>query len=869
MRRVAYLMASWVATFDRIDIKNKNNCFDKMNWHEIRPINGSQRTGFEELCSQLARYESPQDAKFVRKGTPDAGVECYCVLPNGDEWGWQAKFVHDLSDSQWSQLDSSVKSALDKHPQLTRYYVCVPKDRAEGREERQTSAMDKWNNRVDGKWKGWVTKRGMDVEFIWWGSSELIEQLSQDKHVGRRMFWFDQRFFDQDWFHRRLDEAVGDAGPRYTPQIHVELPIVQELERFSRSDLLFNEVKSSAIGIRKACTSLASTSRALDHHIKSIEINKLLLASESIIEAVRQVDASPTGVLLFEDISKAAGDTLESANDILVSIRDLQLQAETNEESTQNLDRNLQTRFRDCVYYLRYLISALEETTIICNHADKLANGDILLIKGDAGTGKTHLLCDFAKKRIEAKSPTVVLLGQWFRGDDDPWTRLLQKLDLHGISAENFVGSLEAAAQISNSRALLMIDALNEGDGRNIWPENLPSFLSRVEDSDWIDVVLSVRTSYVGTLIPDNVRDQAVILTHYGFEDAEYDAIVSYFAYYGIEIASSPLLQPEFNNPLFLKTICEGLKEHGETRIPRGFQGITISFDLYLETINTRLADELDYDPEINLVRLALYEIANSLVKTESRWLPRALAIDIVNVLLPGKAFSSSLYDALVREGVLLEDLGWQKDRHDEEVVFIAYDRYADHIIANRLLCDYISGIKASSADESILRWTWWQSRFSTLGHLLPDWLRSTTSCRRGLAFLDHQKGYLNQGLLEALCVQVPEKTGQELIRLEPKALELSGIEDAYIKSLVWRSIDAFSDDSRIVFSELIRDGDFWENPLHSLLTVSAVPGHAFNGEYLDQSLRRVSMPERDSWWSIFLHEAWERDGGGAPSPAD
>ena len=69
------------------------------------------------------------ERSFERKGTPDAGVECYCILKDGDEWGWQAKYFDTLGTSQWSQLDKSVKTALDKHPKLVRYFVCIPLDR--------------------------------------------------------------------------------------------------------------------------------------------------------------------------------------------------------------------------------------------------------------------------------------------------------------------------------------------------------------------------------------------------------------------------------------------------------------------------------------------------------------------------------------------------------------------------------------------------------------------------------------------------------------------------------------------------------------------------------------------------------------------
>ena len=141
-------------------------------------------------------------------------------------------------------------------------------------------------------------------------------------------------------------------------------------------------------------------------------------------------------------------------------------------------------------------------------------NSQLLLLKGDGGTGKTHLLCDFARKRVEAQLPTLLLMGQRFLSEDDPWVQLLQQLDLSQSSTEEFVGALESAAQASDCRALVMIDALNEGNGPKIWPAHLSSFLARLQESPWIGVVLSVRSSYEEAVIPENVRGKAAILTH-------------------------------------------------------------------------------------------------------------------------------------------------------------------------------------------------------------------------------------------------------------------------------------------------------------------------------------------------------------------
>ena len=108
-----------------------------VEWSKLRPWDGSQNTAFEMLVCQLAEYERvPDGGMFVRKGAPDAGVECYWQLPDGRELGWQAKFfTSSPTPQQWAQVDSSVKNALDKHLNLQSYTICMAVDRP-GREDR-------------------------------------------------------------------------------------------------------------------------------------------------------------------------------------------------------------------------------------------------------------------------------------------------------------------------------------------------------------------------------------------------------------------------------------------------------------------------------------------------------------------------------------------------------------------------------------------------------------------------------------------------------------------------------------------------------------------------------------------------------------
>lgn len=120
-----------------------------IDFRTIRPLHNSQSSGFEELCCQIAAREGvPHGSPFVRNGTPDSGVEGFWCFPDGSEHGWQGKLFFDIGSSQWQQLDKSVETALEKHPRLTRYTVCLPIDLSDARISNQQSLRQKWHDRV-------------------------------------------------------------------------------------------------------------------------------------------------------------------------------------------------------------------------------------------------------------------------------------------------------------------------------------------------------------------------------------------------------------------------------------------------------------------------------------------------------------------------------------------------------------------------------------------------------------------------------------------------------------------------------------------------------------------------------------------------
>lgn len=805
-----------------------------VDWNAIRPLDGSQQKGFEELCAQLARLEIPVGLPLTRVGTPDGGVECYVILSDGNELGWQAKYVNALDDSQWQQIDRSIHTALEKHPRLVKYFVCVPWDRPDGRIEGRQSAKDRWDEHLK-KWTGWASQRGMTVEFVYWGSSELIDRISRPEFISKYRFWFDARAFDMPWFTTRLNTAIYAAGARYTPEIHVDLPIGAEFEIFGRTHHFFDDIKSHARDIRKCWRFFLSESKSLEF---STEPHFLSLSSKvsEILAELGSIKYQPIGDLPFRHISNQINSTKSVADELTHLLFEKEQLFDTNNKQTANSGKFESPKtnpYSSPRYHLILLSSALAYAQEDLDHGDQLAGNNLMILTGDAGTGKTHLLCDVARQRVLNNHPTILLMGQQFVSHDPPWIQASQQLDLPGMSAEEFKGALEAAAQIAGCRALILVDAINEGAGRQIWPSHLASFLSSLLGSPWIGIVLSVRSSYEDVIIPKEIRSHAKVVTHRGFIEHEYDATRIFFNHYNLELPSAPFLAPEFQNPLFLKTLCEGLYHKGERRLPRGFHGITFVFSLYLGAINHHLSQPLGFNERDPLVRNALEAITKEMYTLDKRWLPRHTAEEIINSFLPGREFERSLYRGLVVEGVITEEIVKNHDSIDEEVIFVNYDRFSDHLIAKMLLDT----------------------------NLNPDDPVAAFVSDGPLSYLTDKSQFVSYGLLEALCIQVPERVNKELISLVPQILtSRDNIGDAFRQSIVWRATNGFSNETLKSINAVDKQDHQWQNTLDILLTVATLPGHPLNAKYLNKRLRKYSMPARDASWSIYLHNAWRRE---------
>jgi hypothetical protein len=772
-----------------------------INWQDLRPWNGSQQLAFEQLCCQLAAYErAPHDSVFIRKGAPDAGVECFWKLPNGDEWGWQAKFfLSPPGPSQWRQLDNSIRQALEKHPRLTSYTICLPIDRSDPKVHEQKWFMDRWNEHVD-EWQKWAQERGIAVQFEYWGDHEILERLSREEHRGRHFFWFDKDLFSQQWFEDRVEETVANAGLRYTPELHVELPISRLFDGLGQTTDFYTRVKALFGRLRKTCTK-AYSSRV--EEVAKGRFDSLEGSIDALRSSVGGIEEGEVGHIDWYSIVELASKSIKVAGECRQALEAAE-EAERERPSVQEHERYRHgERFASERYYLHELSTDLYG---ICDFARsseaQLSNVPALLLVGAAGTGKTHLFCDVAGKRIGAGLTTVLLLGEQF-GDSEPWSQIIRLLGL-SCTKEELLGALEAAAEARGARALILIDALNEGKGKWICNKYLPGMLTTLSRHPWVGIALSVRDSYEEVIIPKHLIPRRLVREkHLGFADHEYLATRTFFDHFGIERPSVPLLVPEFRNPLFLKLFCQALHNRRLTKVPSGLEGITAVFDFFVESVDEKLCrpEFLDFDPRSQIVMSAVQKLTEMMADRGRTWLPRDEAQAAVNALLPRDRYEESLFRHLTSEGLLAEDMYWIEDDEWCEGIHFAYERFADHLIAKHLLDD----------------------------HLDPDNPTLCFSTDQPLGSLVRDQGtcWTNRGLIDALSIQVPERIQKELAEVAPECGDYQPVRQAFVESLIWRDPSAITPATlRYINQYVVRYRDTHDQLLDALLTVASNPRH-------------------------------------------
>ena len=784
-----------------------------LDWARLRP--GSDvRKSFEDLCCRLAELETaPHGLRFLRLAAPDGGAECLWRLPDGSEWGWQAKyFLTAPSAGQWAQIDKSVRSALESHAGLQRYVVCAPVDRTK-------DGAAKWDRLVE----KWVAIRPIKYEY--WGRHELETMLTDGQKGGLLWYYFDKEFLSAEWAEQATSKAIADAGPRYTPHLNVRLPIAKSFEALCGTEEFLGRLDFVAESIREHLSN-ASTKPALA--AANGEFAKLETMAREMTTILVDHDAHRKDGIPAEKIEKISSDAMATISNIASK-----LASEDRKRTPEHSDQYSASRtFAIEQHHLRLLYEGIDELTGGGMSRDVEAyNTKALLLVGEAGVGKTHLFCDIAESRTAQGKMTALLHGSHFL-EGAPLETIINELDL-GCRFSEFLEGLDEAGRASGSRSLLMIDALDEGDRKDMWRLHIRGLLHEVRRFPHVALAVSARTAYEPAVIPDDIAPAALHrIEHRGFEGHTEAALAQFFDSNGIERPSVPVMSPEFSNPQFLTVLCRGLMNKSCTRMPNDINGIAAAYRFFIDSVNDKLSDgnELAIPRELGIVHRAVDAVARSLADGDRKSLEYADAHRLLAGLDPNLPDLGRLLDALISEGVLGAYAAGPRAGARVKRVRFAYERMSDNLVIKSRLDT------AASADGV--------AAMLEKGGPLASYMDDPVRCR---------------GLVGALSAQLPERFEKELLEMAtdapPEELTI-----AFIDSLLWRSPRSIGDAAVRLVDDLIKERRFPDRVLGALLAHSANPDSPLNADYLHRRLTGLEMGDRDSYLAVFLHEDYTHD---------
>jgi len=601
----------------------------------------------------------------------------------------------------------------------------------------------------------------------------------------------------EQWFVNQNRIQIKNLGDRYLPDLNVELNIKNVFDALSRNECFYRLL-------------IENTDKVLIA-LKDMKIECPSESISKIYDIITEFKINSVNPLLIEDILYEADIIFNAIDKEISDYKKLYDESSKNNDAIQNV-----------IYKLNKAHNVLYEYTTYLNSSEvSAANNPYILLYGEGGIGKSHIIADTIMKRNSEGKKSLLLLGQHFKEQNNPFINILRILELD-CSSEQLLWKLNQIAEENKSRIIIFIDALNEGNGKKIWKDYLAGMVEKFKLFPWLGLVVSIRTEYVESLFADNskLENELVKVNHQGFSTLEYDAIKKYFEFYNIQFTDIPFAEQEFRNPLFLRLLCEGFKNR---KIDLSKISLTDVYSNYLLSINLRTSEICEYSRHINIVEKVINEMVlyKHNAGVGNNFIPLSSAIEIIIDIERKYNIKNSLIDELLSNGVITQNTNY----NNEEGVYVTYEKLDDYLYAKLL---------AAELDDIGI------NQFHT----------------------KYQKILGYGDILEALAIVLSEDAKYELFEIFEEDKNNSGIIRSFCNSLKWRKSDTVSQNTiDYINNVVLRSQIGFERLFDVLLLISSKVGHSLNAERTVEYFLNFPMPDRDATFIPLFDEFYYEEG--------
>jgi hypothetical protein len=809
------------------------------SFKSIRSWEGSKDRAFEEICYQLLR--EPDDlppgmvGHTVRTGNPDGGVEWYADTADGQEWGWQAKYIEDI-DSLLGAMKKTVERVVKERSRLTKLTFCIPTNLSSGTAggtrrpggQRYANAVASWKKDITGVGK---------IEFDLKQGSDLLDRLVLPKHAGRVWFWWNEPFLGAEWLAKFQRKQADYAGERYRPALQVDVPIQDDLSALGFSDSYFKELRRYTKAAADRLADLAPPSAGLGDGMvgayqQIVDVSRPL-ADLLNASAYQAVESDP-----LEPLATAEAACMEALDHAQKQLRAAETakDAETADQTKPAAESEL---FRSYSFRLSRASNALYSLQeFLDSSASRAVRQRFYFLTGSAGTGKTHLCLDSTARALAEDRPAIVLFGGPL-GASDLWTGICDQLGLPALGADQLLGALEAVAEASSlngRRFVIMIDALNDTTTEDYWATRLPALRAAFAPHPFLSLLVSCRDTYLDYVDSED-RRRGFERVHPGFAGREIEATHKYFQHYGLSEPQIPLLLPEFTIPLFLLIYCVGLQEEGLTVPPAGHEGRIEIFERFRTASLRRVMRKLRLATDRRL-RAALGALLDEMSATGRETVSFERAEELTAAQVPDRAeWPDTALGALLSEGLLNDEMVYTEGARTRSVR-ITYQAFSDFLILQRRLASSSEGAPPDAAFAEWLESASWGIREAS-AVLLPE--------RYAVELPD---------LLEPVLQQQAAQGGSSGLN----SYDLGNLDLMAVRSLPYRCTEAVTERSIELLNRHITGSGNVKELFDVVFACAPQPDSMLNGDGLHRYLGRRSMAQRDASFGIAMYHELDEE---------
>ena len=338
---------------------------------------------------------------------------------------------------------------------------------------------------------------------------------------------------NEDWFRKHIAQTIIDLDDRYTQEIEsLDIPAMQIFRGLEGGEALHRLIREAyekyINSIREKFTWIREDYLEEFNVYTEEYLSRLIEHFHSTLWTVPNIFYEH---LPINQIDKFENE-LDKAHDACSLARRSYYDKKKNKDENDDYHSDHFQQARRIIWeYKRYTseFKSFFNSTLI-----SLSINPKVLITGKAGNGKSHLIGDIASKRMHANRPSLVVLGNQLLGTEDPWTQIMRILAIDS-SKQIFLTFLNDVGELLGERLIFFVDALNEGNGKYFWKDNIASFIDDFSEYPFIGLAFSVRSTYLNSIIPEGLLKSDVLsrFDHHGFKGIELEAVKHFCKCFG------------------------------------------------------------------------------------------------------------------------------------------------------------------------------------------------------------------------------------------------------------------------------------------------------------------------------------------------